>query len=330
MTHAETTQQPYFKPSLSERSSHPRLERLFACAASAPPPLCAVVHVTDPNALASAVHAAEEGILRPVLIGPEKQIRTMADERQLDLTDIEIRPSDYTQRSLTMALDLARGKQVQALMQGTADNTPLLNAVLASNSGLHTENRISHIYVFDVPSYHKPLFISDAVVNATPDLEVKTDIIRNAVDLFRTMGMGEPKIAILAAHTHVTRKLPATIDAASLCKQVERGQIEGAILDGPLTFDIAINADVAHAHGIFGHVVGDADVLLVPNIEAGKILERQLRYFAKAEGAGLLLGTSLPVILTDRNDTPLVRLMSAALASVVHTAQLENRELHAI
>ncbi len=318
-----------FRPSLSERVSHPRLERLFSVAASFPSHVCAVVHATDPKALQGAIHAAAEGILHPLLIGPEKQIRETAAQNRLDLDGIEIRNTDHARHSIALALELARTGEAQTLMQGAPDNAALLKAILAADSGLHTENRVSHIFVFDVPNYHKPLFVTDAVINADPDLDTKAEIIRNTVDLFRVLKMGVPKIALLAAQTHITRKLPATIDAACLCKQAQRAQIEGAILEGPLTFDIAINAAIARDNGITGPVAGDADVLLAPNLEAGKILEKQLRYFARAEGAGILLGTRIPVILNDRNDSLLVRMMSAALASVVRQAHLDEHDPYA-
>lgn len=291
-----------------------RLDHLVARAAAAGPPLsCAVVHPCDAASLAGALDAAAAGLIAPVLVGPEARIRAAAAAAGRDLAGVAVEDTPHSHASAARAVALVAEGRAGALMKGSLHTDELMGAVVAREGGLRTERRISHVFVLDVPLYHKPLFVTDAAINIAPDLETKADIARNAIDLCRALGIGRPKLAILAAVETVTPRQPATLDAAALCKMAERGQIEGGLLDGPLAFDNAISAEAAKAKGLASPVAGDPDILLVPELEAGNMLAKQLQYLAGAEAAGVVLGARVPIALTSRADGERARLASCAV-----------------
>jgi len=252
-----------------------------------------------------------------VLVGPAAKIRKAAADAERDLTDLEIIDVPHSHAAAEHAVALARAAKVDALMKGALHTDELMAAVVDKAGGLRTERRMSHVFALDVPHYPKPLFITDAAINITPDLDTKRDIIQNAIDLLHALGIQCPKIAILAAVETVSAKMPSTIDAAALCKMAERQQIQGAILDGPLAFDNAISSEAAQTKGISSKVAGQVDILVVPDLEAGNMLVKQLVYLAGAQAAGIVLGARLPIILTSRADDDGSRLASCALAQLM-------------
>ncbi len=286
---------------------------LFAACAALPPVLCAVVHPCDRDSLQGAVDAAADKLIVPVLVGPEAKIRAVARAEGIDIAPFSIVPAEHSHAAAAAAVEMARAGKVRALMKGSLHTDELMEAVVPSATGLRTARRISHVFVMDVPTYPRLLLVTDAAVNINPDLETKADICRNAIDLAHVLGIGEPRVAILSAVETVTPKLQGTIDAAALCKMADRGQIVGGILDGPLAFDNAISADAALKKGIVSAVAGRADVLLVPDLEAGNILAKQQQYLAGADSAGIVLGTRVPIVLTSRADSVRARLASAAV-----------------
>jgi phosphotransacetylase len=291
-----------------------RLDALVARAAEAGPPLpCAVVHPCDAASLGGAIDAAAAGLIAPILVGPAPRIRAAADAAGLDLGALPIEDVPHSHAAAERAVALVREGRAGALLKGSLHTDELLAAVVARDGGLRTERRVSHCFVLDVPLYHKLLIVTDAAVNLQPDLEAKADIARNAIDLARALGIARPKLAILAAVETVTPKQPATVDAAALCKMAERRQIEGGVLDGPLAFDNAINRDAAASKGLSGPVAGDPDILLVPDLEAGNMLAKQLQYLAGAESAGVVVGARVPIALTSRAEGPRARLASCAI-----------------
>lgn len=277
----------------------------------------AIVHPCSPEAIRASVEARDENLLDPVLIGPEAKIRAAADAAGLSLEGIAIEAVAHSHAAAARAVELGAAGKVAALMKGSLHSDELLCAVVAAGSGLRTERRISHVYAMDVPAYGRPLVITDAAVNIAPTLEQKRDICQNAIDFLRTMGVDRPRVAVLAAVETVNPKMQATLDAAALTVMAMRGQITGGIVDGPLAFDNAVDLAAAETKGIVSPVAGRADILLVPDLEAGNMLAKQLMYFAGADGAGLVLGARLPIILTSRADSLRVRLASAALAKLV-------------
>jgi phosphate acetyltransferase len=272
----------------------------------------AVVHPVDTVSLVGAIDAAREGLIAPVLVGPEHKIRAAADSARLDLASYEVVSTEHSVAAAAQAVALARAGEVQALMKGALHTDELMHAVLDAEKGLRTHRRISHVFAMDAPAYPRPLFITDAAINIYPTLEDKCDIVQNAIDLVHSLGVPVPRVAILSAVETVTRTITSTLDAAALCKMADRGQITGGIIDGPLAFDNAISEEAAKTKGIVSPVAGKADIFVVP--EAGNMLAKQLEYLAEAEAAGIVLGARVPIILTSRADKALTRLSSCALA----------------
>ncbi len=295
--------------------------RLLARCEGLPPIPTAVAHPCDQSSLDGALEAARLGLITPILVGPEWRIRQVAQEHGLALGDTPIIDTPHSHASAEAAVEAVRAGQAELLMKGSLHTDELLQAVTRSSSGLRTERRLSHVFAMDVPSYHKPLFITDAAVNIFPTLNEKADIVRNAIELVRILGVDRPKVAILSAVETVTDKIPSTIDAAALCMMSLRGQIEGGILDGPLAFDNAISKAAAETKGIRSEVAGDPDILLVPDLEAGNMLAKQLTFLAGAEAAGIVLGARVPIILTSRADSVRARIGSCAIAVLVAHAR---------
>jgi phosphate acetyltransferase len=291
--------------------------KLVARCSALEPVSCAVVHPCDRDSLGGAIEAARRGLIIPILVGPEKKIRAVAKEQQIDLTSYRIVAVEHSHAAAEAAVAMARAGEVESLMKGSLHTDELMAAVVPSATGLRTARRISHVFVMDVPAYPRLLLVTDAAINIDPDVEVKADICQNAIDLAQVLGIAEPKVAILSAVETVTLKIPSTLDAAALCKMADRGQITGGLLDGPLAFDNAISVEAAKAKGISSKVAGHADILLVPDLEAGNMIAKQLQYFAGAESAGIVLGARVPIVLTSRADNVRTRLASAAVLKLV-------------
>jgi len=306
-----------------------KYERLIAAAKHVPSAKAVVVHPCDETSLRGAVEAAQAGLINPILIGPEVKIRRVAREHKLDIAKLELADAAHSDAAAAKAVELVRAGRGEMLMKGSLHTDELMRAVTASTTGLRTERRISHVFIIDVPTYAETLFVTDVAVNIFPDLDAKRDIVQNAVDLFRAIGLGTPRVAILAAVETVTSKMPATIEAAALCKMADRGQITGGILDGPLAFDNAISIEAARTKRINSPVAGKADVLLVPDLEAGNMLAKQLQYLAGADAAGIVLGARVPIILTSRADNVRTRLVSAAVMKLaVEAARMATLAQH--
>ncbi|WP_144157418.1 bifunctional enoyl-CoA hydratase/phosphate acetyltransferase [Paraburkholderia sp. BCC1885] len=296
---------------------HDRFEAFIREARQRPALRTAIVHPCSPDAIRAALTARDEGLLDPLLIGPEAKIRAAAEAAQLSLEGVEIESAEHSHAAAARAVELGVAGKVAALMKGSLHTDELLSAVVATGSGLRTARRISHVYAMDVPAYAKPLLVTDAAVNIAPTLDQKRDICQNAIDLLHLLGVDVPRVAVLAAEETVNPRMPTTLDAAALTVMAARGQITGALVDGPLAFDNAISMAAAQTKGITSQVAGQADILLVPDLEAGNMLAKQLIYFAGADAAGIVLGARLPIILTSRADSLRVGLASAALAKLV-------------
>jgi len=281
---------------------------------------CAVVHACDEPSLRGAIEAAAHGLIVPVLVGPVARMESLAASLDISLEGIRLVDTPHSHASATAAVELAANGEVAMLMKGSLHTDELMHAVL-TEPRLHTGRRMSHVFRFEVPAYRKPLLVTDAAINIAPDLQEKADIIRNAVDLAHALGVARPKVALLSAVETVTPRIASTLDAAALCKMADRQQICGAVLDGPLAFDNAISAAAARIKGIDSEVAGDADILMVPDLEAGNMLAKQLEYLAGAASCGVVLGARTPIALTSRADSPAVRMASAALAVVAARAQ---------
>jgi phosphate acetyltransferase len=273
------------------------------------------------EAILGAVEVQREGLLEPLLIGPEDKIQAAAEQAQVSLQRMAIEPAVHGRAAAARAVELAAAGQVALLVKGSLHTDELLGAVVAPDSRLRTERRISNIYAMDLPAFPKPLIITDAAINVQPTLEHKRDICQNAIDLMHVLGLKEPLVAVVAAVETVNPRMPATLDAAALAVMAARGQITGARVDGPLAFDNAISPDAARTKGIVSPVAGNADILLVPDLEAGNMLAKQLIYFADAIAAGLVLGARVPIVLTSRADPLTARIASAALAKLVAAPQ---------
>lgn len=286
----------------------------------------AVVHPVKASAIQGAYEAWEQGLIEPVLIGPEARIRAAAEENGTDISGWELIGTEHSHAAGEKAVELAASGEVEAIMKGALHTDELLRPILTRASGLRTERRVSHAFVLYGAFYHKPIIITDAAVNIAPDLEQKADICRNSIDLWRVLfgTAREPKVAILAAVETVTPSMPATLDAAALCKMADRGQITGGQIDGPLAFDNIISKQAAEEKGIVSEVAGDADIIVVPDIEAGNALAKQLIFFGKAHAAGILLGARVPVILTSRADTLQTRILSCVIAVSMAKARREG------
>jgi phosphate acetyltransferase len=286
---------------------------------------CAVVHPCDQDSLMGAIEAAKRGFIIPVLVGPEDKIRHAAQEAQIDLGPYRIVTAAHSHESAQKAVELARAGEVEALMKGSLHTDEIMGAIVPTSAGLRTSRRISHAFVMDVATYPKMFIMTDAAVNIFPDLEVKRDIIQNAIDLAHVLGVEVPKVGILSAVEVINSKIPSTLDAAALCKMADRGQITGGILDGPLAFDNAISAQAAKIKGITSPVSGDVDILLAPDLESANMLFKQLTYLAGAEGAGIVLGTRIPIVLTSRADSVRTRLASVAVMTRVAHARRSGK-----
>ena len=301
-------------PQIEFRQRGRRYETLIEMTRGLPPIRTAVVHPVDTPSLLGAVEAARANLILPVLVGPEDRIRAAAAQAGLDLSPYEIVPTEHSEAAAAKAVAMARASQVEALMKGALHTEELMHAVVDHDLGLRTARRISHVFAIDAPSYPRPLFITDAAVNISPTLTDKRDIIQNAIELAHSLGIPEPRVAVLSAVETVTESIRSTLDAAALCKMSDRRQISGGILDGPLAFDNAVSAEAARTKGIVSPVAGRADILVVPDLEAGNMLAKQLEYLAEAQMAGIVLGARVPIILTSRADKTLARLGSCAIA----------------
>ena len=295
---------------------HEKYDRLIAKAREIPAVATAVVHPCDETSLKGALEAAADGMIVPTLVGPERKIRVTAQKIGMDLAGFDIIDVPHSHAAAAKAVELVRTGKVELLMKGSLHTDELLAEVTRRETGLRTARRISHVFIMDVPTYPKTLFITDAAVNIFPDLEAKRDIVQNAIDLHNGLGLGEPKVAILSAVETVTPKIPSTIDAAALCKMADRGQITGAELDGPLAFDNAISPEAARIKGIRSAVAGQAQILIVPDLEAGNMLAKNLTFLSNADAAGIVLGARVPIILTSRADEVRTRMASCAVAAL--------------
>ena len=300
-----------------ERRPGVKYERLIAAAKAVPAVSTIVVHPCDESSLRGAVEAAEAGIIKPILVGPASKIKETAAKYSLSISGFEIVDTPHSEASAAKAVELIHAARGEMLMKGSLHTDELMRSVTAKAAGLRTERRISHVFVMDVPAYADTVFVTDAAINIFPDLECKRDIIQNAIDLYTQAGFGtSPRVAILSAVETVTSKIPSTIEAAALCKMAGRGQITGGVLDGPLAFDNAVDVEAARIKGIKSEVAGRAQILMVPDLESGNMLAKNLTYFAKADGAGIVLGARVPIVLTSRADSPRARMASCAVASL--------------
>ena len=284
----------------------------------------AVAHPCEESALAGAIEGAAKGLITPILVGPAHKIHEIARQSGIDLGNTRIVDAPHSHAAAAKAVELVRQGQAELLMKGSLHTDELLGAVIARETGLRTGRRISHAFIMDVPTYHKVLIVTDAAITIAPTLEDKVDICQNAIDLAVSLGRARPKVAILAAVETVTSKMPATIDAAALCKMSERRQITGGVLDGPLAFDNAISSAAAKTKGIQSEVTGDPDILIAPDLEAGNILAKQLSFLANADSAGVVLGARVPIILTSRADSVRSRIASCAVAVLAAHARRQT------
>lgn len=306
---------------MSHQTGTGKYEQMLTKCKNLKPIPTAVAHPCEASALSGAIEAANLGLIAPILIGPRDKIEATAKSEGIDISGYEIVNAPHSHASAAKAVELLRETRAELLMKGSLHTDELMAAVVSREGGLRTGRRISHVFVMDVPTYHKVLFITDGAINIAPTLEEKADICQNAIDLVIALGLKRPKVAILAAVEMVTSKMPATIDAAALCKMAERGQITGALLDGPLAFDNAISKQAADTKGIHSGVAGDPDILLAPDLEAGNILAKQLSFLANADSAGLVLGARVPIILTSRADSVRARIASCGVAMLAAHAR---------
>ena len=310
-------------------ASASKYDRLIAEAKRTAAAKAIVVHPCDETSLRGAVEAAAMGLISATLVGPAAKINNVAREHNLDIGNCELVDVAHSDAAASKAVELIRAGQGELLMKGSLHTDELMRPVTASATGLRTERRISHVFIMDVPTYPETLFITDAAINIFPDLDAKRDIVQNAIDLFTQIGLGKPRVAILSAVETVTTKIPSTIDAAALCKMADRGQITGAILDGPLAFDNAIDPEAARIKGIHSPVAGRAQILVVPDLEAGNMLAKNLVYLSKADSAGLVLGARVPIVLTSRADSVRSRMASCAAAVLYAAARRKSASITA-
>ena len=309
---------------MSRETGTGKYERLLERCREYEPIPTAVVHPCEATALSGALEAGKKGLIAPILVGPASKIAETAKAANIDLGGTRIEDVAHSHAAASRAVELVRKGEAELLMKGSLHTDELMAAIVARDTGLRTARRISHAFVMDVPTYHKVLIVTDGAINIAPSLEDKADICQNAIDLAVSLGLERPKVAILAAVETVTSKMPATIDAAALCKMAERGQITGGILDGPLAFDNAISRQAAETKGIRSEVAGDPDILLAPDLEAGNILAKQLTFLANADSAGLVLGAKVPVILTSRADSVRSRIASCGVAMLAAHARRKS------
>lgn len=300
-------------------TTHPgeKYERLIAAVRGVPPTPTAVAHPCDASSLTGAVEATRAGLITPILVGPLARMRAVAAEAGIDLAPFELMDAAHSHESAEKAVALVREGRAEMLMKGSLHTDELLAEVVKRDTGLRTGRRLSHCFLMDVPGHSKALIITDAAINIFPTLEEKVDIVQNAIDLAHALGIEEPRVAILSAMETVNPKLASTIEAAALCKMRDRGQITGGLLDGPLALDNAIDPQAARIKGITGKVAGHADILVVPDLEAGNMLAKSLSFLAGADAAGVVLGARVPIMLTSRADSVRTRLASAAVAALV-------------
>jgi phosphate acetyltransferase len=303
---------------------HEKYKRLIERAKALAPLSTAVAHPCDESSLSAAIDATRIGLIAPLLVGPEARIKAVAEKYGLDLGGLEIIDSPHSHASAARAVELVREGRAEALMKGSLHTDELLGEVVKKETGLRTGRRISQCFVMDVPQHSQALIITDAAVNIAPTLEDKIDIVQNAIDLARSLGIADVRVAILSAMETVNPKVLSTIEAAALCKMADRGQITGAILDGPLALDNAISEEAARIKGIRSQVAGRANVLVAPDLEAGNMLAKSLSFLAQADAAGIVLGARVPVILTSRADSVTTRLASCAVAALVAQARRED------
>lgn len=308
-------------PDLASSEAHEKYRRLIAVAQKHPTMVTAIAHPCDAVSLESASEAARIGLLRPILVGPAARLRDVAQRASIDIGAFELVDSLHSHDSAAKAVELVRAGKAEALMKGSLHTDELMAAVVARDSGIRTARRISHCFVMDVPTHNQALIISDAAVNIAPTLEDKVDIVQNAIDLAKALGIDVPRVAILSAMETVNPKIPSTVEAAALCKMADRGQIKGGLLDGPLALDNAISAEAAAIKQIVSPVAGRANVLIVPDLEAGNMLAKSLSFLASADAAGIVLGARVPIILTSRADSLSTRLASCAVAGLVAAAR---------
>jgi phosphate acetyltransferase len=309
---------------MSPKPGTGKYERVLARCKSLKAVPTAVAYPCEESALAGAVEAGEMGLTEPILVGPTATIEAIARKAGIDLTRAQIVDAPDAPTAAKEAVQLVRQGKAELLMKGSLHTDELLAAVVARETGLRTGRRISHVFIMDVPTYHKVLIVTDAAINIAPSLEDKVDICQNAIDLALSLGVAQPKVAILAAVETVNSKMPATLDAAALCKMAERGQITGGLLDGPLAFDNAISKQAAKTKKIQSEVAGDPDILLAPDLEAGNILAKLLAFLANADSAGLVLGARVPIILTSRADSVRSRIASCAVAVLAAHARRQK------
>jgi phosphate acetyltransferase len=314
---------------VSELRPHQKYERLVAATKGLPPLATAVAHPCDETSLAGALEAAQAKIIIPILVGPKDRISSVAKAHGLSLQGIDIVDVPHSQEAAEKAVELVRTGKAELLMKGSLHSDELLGAVAKREGGLRTGRRISHVFVMDVPSHPHTLFITDAAVNIAPDLMAKRDIIQNAIDLYVGLKLGTPKVAILSAVETVNPSIPSTIEAAALCKMADRGQITGGELDGPLAFDNAISPEAARIKGIKSPVAGQAQILVVPDLEAGNMLAKNLTFLSGADAAGIVLGARVPIILTSRADNLRSRMASCAVAMLLAHSRRAQQPIRA-
>ena len=306
----------------SERT-HEKYQGLLDSCRLLPPTPTAVAHPCDQSSLEGAADAARLGLIAPILVGPHARIEVVAKEFGIDIAGLPIVDTPFSHASAEKAVELVREGKAEALMKGSLHTDELMGAVVKRDTGLRTARRVSHCFVMDVPTYPEPLIITDAAVNIAPTLEEKVDIVQNAIDLAHALGAAAVRVAILSAMETVNPKVPSTIEAAALCKMADRGQITGGILDGPLALDNAISLESVKIKKIDSPVAGRANVLVVPDLEAGNMLAKSLSFLANADAAGIVLGTRVPIILTSRADSVMTRLASCAVAVLMARARRE-------
>ena len=306
-----------------------KYDRLIARAKEVPAATTIVAYPCEETALRGPLEAANAGLIVPILVGPAANISGLAREHGLDIGRVEIVDVPDSEAAAVKAVELIREFKGELLMKGSLHTDELMREVASGKTGLRTARRISHIFIMDVPGHAETLFITDAAINIFPDLDAKRDIVQNAIDLFTQVGLGTPRVAILSAVETVTAKIPSTIDAAALCKMADRGQIIGGLLDGPLAFDNAIDPEAARIKGITSEVAGRAQILVVPDLEAGNMLAKNLIFLAKADSAGIVLGARVPIILTSRADSVRARMASCAAAALYAHARRASAVLPA-
>ena len=310
----------------AKSASPSKYDRLIAAAQKEAPAITIVAHPCDETSLRGALDAADAGLIVPVLVGPEARIRAVAGEHGLEIGSHQIVDAAHSHAAAARAVAVVREGRGEMLMKGSLHTDELMREVTASATGLRTDRRVSHVFVMDVPGHDDTLFITDAAINIAPDLDAKRDIVQNAIDLFTGIGLGEPRVAILSAVETVTTKIPSTIEAAALCKMADARPDTGGLVDGPLAFDNAIDLEAARIKGIVSQVAGRAQILVVPDLEAGNMLAKNLTFLAHADAAGIVLGARVPIVLTSRADSVRTRLASCAVASLYAAARRRKTE----